>query len=217
MNSTQSHLTLSPCLNQETTARDEELLLAARAGSHAAFAELQQTHAPRLYKHIFSITRNAEDAEDALQDAFFRAYRGLPSFEGRGKFSSWLTRIAVNSALMILRKRRVRPEMSFEQQSGDADGGPWLDVRDSALNPEQLYDQQQRCDAVMRDIQRLNPTLRNALSIRISRDDSVQEIALSLGVSSASLKSRLNRARKRLVQSAAFRHHRTKLNSSQNY
>lgn len=85
LNSAQRHLTNSPCLNQETTARDEELLLAARAGSHAAFAELQQTHARRLYKHIFSITGNAEDAEDALQDAFFRAYRGLPSFEGRAK------------------------------------------------------------------------------------------------------------------------------------
>lgn len=118
---------------------------------------------------------------------------------------------------MILRKRRVRPEMSFEQQSGDADGGPWLDVRDNALNPEQLYNQQQRCDAVMLHIQRLNPKLRNALSIRISQDNSMQDIALSLGVSSASLKSRLHRARKRLVQSAAFRDHRTKLTPSQNY
>ena len=216
MNSGQRHLMISPCVNQEATARDEELVLAARAGSHAAFAELQQTHARRLYKLILSITRNAEDAEDALQDAFLRAYRGLPSFEGRAKFSSWLTRIAVNSALMILRTRRVRPEMSVKQQSGAADDGPSLDVRDNALNPEQLCDQQQRCDAVLRDIQRLSPRLRSALSVRMSQDSSIQEIALSLGVSSASLKSRLHRARKRLVQYAAFRDHSTKVNRSQN-
>jgi RNA polymerase sigma-70 factor (ECF subfamily) len=216
MNPAQQHSTLSFCMNQDTTARDEELLHAARAGSHAAFAELQRTYSRRLYKRILSITRNAEDAEDALQDTFLCVYRSLHSFEGRSKFSSWLTRIAVNSALMILRKRRVRPETSFEQQSDIEDDGQWFDVRDSALNPEQLYDQQQRCDAVMRDIQRLNPKLRNALSIRLSQENSMREIAASLGVSSASIKARLHRARKRLVQSAAFREHGTKLTRSLN-
>jgi RNA polymerase sigma-70 factor, ECF subfamily len=216
MNPAQHHSTLSFCMNQDTTARDEELLRAARAGSHAAFAELQRTYSRRLYKRILSITRNAEDAEDALQDTFLCVYRSLHSFEGRSKFSSWLTRIAVNSALMILRKRRVRPETSFEQQSDIEDDGQWFDVRDSALNPEQLYDQQQRCDAVMRDIQRLNPKLRNALSIRLSQENSMREIAVSLGVSSASIKARLHRARKRLVQSAAFREHGTKLTRSLN-
>jgi RNA polymerase sigma-70 factor (ECF subfamily) len=212
MNSNQRYLSFSQCASQEVTTRDEELLLAARAGSQAAFAELQNIHAHRLYSRILSITRNREDAEDALQDTFFHAYRALPSFEGRSKLSSWLMRIAINSALMILRKRRIRPEMSFEQQTGAEDDGSWFDVRDSAMNPEQLYDQQQRCDAVLRDIQRLNPKMRNALSIRISQDNSMQEIALSLGVSSASVKATLHRARKRLVQSAAFRDHSAKMN-----
>ncbi len=216
MNSAQYCLTSSPCVNQGNTTRDEDLLLAARAGSHAAFAELQKTYSRLLYNRILSITQNAEDAEDALQNTFICAYRGLPSFEGRAKFSSWLTRIAINSALLILRKRRIRPEISFDQQSGAEDDGPGLDVRDDALNPEQLYDQQQRCDAVARSIQRLNPKLRDVLSIRIFQDNSVEEIALSLGVSSASVKSRLHRARQRLVKSPVFSNYSTKLSPSHN-
>lgn len=211
MNSTQHHLTIAPCVSQELSARDEELLLAARNGSQAAFAELQKIYSHRLYARILSITRNREDAEDALQDTFFYAYRALSSFEGRSRLSSWLTRIAINSALMILRKRRIHPETSFEQQSAAEDESSWFDVRDSALNPEQVYDQQQRCDAVMRAIRRLDPKLRHAMSIRVSQDNSMREIAHSLGVSSASVKARLHRARKRLVQSSALRDYSMKL------
>jgi RNA polymerase sigma-70 factor (ECF subfamily) len=121
--------------------------------------------------------------------------------------------MGVNSALMILRRRRTRPELSFEQQLGAEEDGPSFDLRDNGPNPEQLYDQQQRCEAVLRDIQRLNPKLRNALSIWISQDNSTQEIALGLGVSSTSFKSRLHRERKRLVESAAFRDYSTKAES----
>jgi len=205
MSSTQFDFQVSQGTGQEVIEQDEELLLAARAGSQAAFAELESIYSHRLFTRILSITRNREDAEDALQDTFFRAYLALPSFEGRSKFSSWLTRIAINSALMILRKRRTHPEMSFEQQLNADEDGPSLDIRDDSLNPEQHYDQQQRCNAVLRDIQRLNPKLRNALSIRISQEHSMQEIATSLGVTSASVKSTLHRARKRLVQSPSFR------------
>ena len=217
MKSKQCYSSSSQCASQEVKTRDEELLCAARTGSHAAFAELQNIYARRLYTRILSITKNREDAEDALQDTFFRAYLGLPSFEGRSTLSCWLTRIAINSALMILRKRRLRPEMSFETQMSAEDDRSSFDVRDNGLNPEQLCDQHQRCDAVLRAIQSLDPKLRNALSIRMSsRDNSMQEIAIRLGVSSASVKSRLFRARQRLVQSAAFRGRCTKLNGSHN-
>ena len=109
MNSAERYLAISPNMNYEALAGDEDLLLAARGGSHAAFAELQKIYSHRLYKRILSITRNREDAEDALQDTFLRAYLALPSFEGRSRFSSWLTRIGINSALMILRNAAPDP------------------------------------------------------------------------------------------------------------
>lgn len=188
--------------------RDEELLLAARAGSHAAFAELQNIHARRLYRRIFSMIRNREDAEDALQDTFLRAFRSLPSFQGRSRFSSWLTRIAINSALMILRKRRIQREVSFEQESGLEGDSTQFEVHDNSPSPEQLYDQRQRCDAALIAIRRLDPKLRNVMHIRISQDNSMEEIAQNLGVSLASVKARIHRARKRLVQSPTFRDRR---------
>src|SRR5579859_4234848 len=77
---------------------------------------------------------------DGLQDTFFRAYRSLGSFEGRARFSSWLTRIAINSALMILRRRRARPETSSEPLLDLGEDSPYFDVRDFTMNPEQVCD-----------------------------------------------------------------------------
>jgi RNA polymerase sigma-70 factor (ECF subfamily) len=184
-------------------ARDEELLLAARSGSHAAFEELRRIYSPRVFKRILSITRNREDAEDALQDAFLNAYLALPSFEGRSRFSSWLTRIGMNSALMILRRRRCRPETSFEQGDDFEGDGAYAHVRDGAMDPEQAYDQHQRCHAIRCALQRLDPKLRAAMGVRLSEECSMREIAEDLGVSLASVKARLHRARKRLLRSPA--------------
>jgi len=201
MNSAERCLAISSDTNYEAAARDEDLLLAARSGSHAAFAELQKIYSPCVFKRILSITRNREDAEDALQDAFLNAYLALPSFEGRSRFSSWLTRIGINSALMILRRRRCRPETSFEQYQDSEGDSAYLDVRDRAFDPEQLYDQQQRCDAIRCALQRLDPKLRVVMGIRLSEEHSMQRIAQHLGVSVASVKARLHRARKRLLRS----------------
>ena len=205
MSSEERCLTISSNKNFEDLERDEELLLAARSGSHAAFAELQRTYSPRVFKRILSITRNREDAEDALQDAFLKAYLALPRFEGRSKLSSWLTRIGINSALMILRRRRCRPETSFEQPQDLEGDCVYLDVRDEAFDPEQHYDQQQRCDAIRCALQRLDPKLRGVLCIRLSEEHSMQKIAEDLGLSVASVKARLYRARQRLLRSPAIR------------
>jgi RNA polymerase sigma-70 factor, ECF subfamily len=204
MNSTEHSLTISPTVSWDAGAYDEELLHAAKAGSHTAFAELQKMYSHRLYKHILSITRNHEDAEDALQDTLIRAYRALPSFEGRSSLSTWLTRIAINSALMIMRKRRSRPETSFKQPLDFGEESSSLDVLDNGMNPEQLYDQEQRCERIKRAIHKLDPTLRTTLLVRISKETSVREIAHDLNVSLASAKSRLYRARKRLTRAHPF-------------
>jgi RNA polymerase sigma-70 factor, ECF subfamily len=205
MSSTTRPTSMPRRMSREATPRDEELLRAARAGSHPAFAELERIHSPYLYRRILSMTKNREDAEDALQDAFLCAYRALPSFEGRSRLSTWLTRIAVNSALMVLRKRRLRQQHLVEPQSGADEDGSSFDVRDDSLSPEQICDQHQRCDAVLSAVQRLDPILRCALSIRIAQGHSIEEIAQRLGVSSAAVKARLHRARLLLVKSPALR------------
>lgn len=203
MNSSETCMLDSSSRNYDGEARDQALLRAARSGSHAAFAELQQIYSSRVFKRILSITRNQADAEDALQDTFLRAYLALPSFEGRSRLSSWLTRIGINSALMILRKRRRRSETSFEQHQEFATDANCVDIHDHALDPEQFCDQQQRCDAIHSALQQLDPKLQVVMRIRLFDEHSMQEIAQDLGVSVASVKSRLHRARKRLLRSPA--------------
>jgi RNA polymerase sigma-70 factor, ECF subfamily len=209
VNSSRRPAAIFHSLVQESNEYEEHLVLAAKAGSHAAFAELQRTYSHRLYKRIYTMVRNREDAEDALQDTFFRAYTALPLFEGRCKISSWLTRIAINSALMIMRKRRIRPETSFELQQSLGDDTLYLDVPDDAMNPEQACDQSQRSQALLLAIQRLDPKLRVPLGIWISQEHSMRELAQQLGISLASLKARLHRARKRLSRSPILRNDET--------
>jgi RNA polymerase sigma-70 factor, ECF subfamily len=184
--------------NEDAATRDMELVVAARAGSSAAFGELQSLYSRRLYNRIFSMTRNREDAEDALQDTFLRAYIALDSFEGRSQFASWLTRIAINSALMTLRKGRRRAETSFNLPSDSEEHSQTFDVCDPALNPEQVYEQRQKCYGVLRAVHRLHPRLRTALSIWMKHEYSVIEVARTLHLSVAAVKTRLYRARKRL-------------------
>jgi len=205
MNSTGNHAALPPAPDDEVAAGAEQLLVAARSGSHAAFAELQKIYSRRLFNRAFSITRNREDAEDALQDTFLRAYVALHSFEGRSMFSSWLTRIAINSALMIVRRRRARPETPLEQCADLEGDGISIDVRDNALNPEQLCDQQQRYQAMRCAIKRLDPKSRVAMSLWTSHDLPLKELAGKLGISVASAKARLHRARKRLARNPILR------------
>ena len=201
MNATKRLPASSSRMDHEVCVGDQELLDAARSGCHAAFGELRRIYSARLFKRILSITRNREDAEDALQETFLSAYRALSSFEGRAKFSTWLTRIAINSALMIIRRRRTRPEIHFEERPDSHEFTAGFDVADSALDPEQLIDQRQRYSAILFAIQRLDPKLQVPIQIWMSQDYSMMEIAQSLGVSLASVKSRIHRARMRLRRS----------------
>ena len=97
------------------------LVVAAQSGSQAAFSELFSRYSQRTYRTVFAITKNAADAEGAMQEAFLRAFTAINRFEDRATFYSWLTRIAINSALMIVRKRRTRPESSLGTLSDSAD------------------------------------------------------------------------------------------------
>jgi RNA polymerase sigma-70 factor, ECF subfamily len=181
-----------------TAPRDVELVSAALTGSSDAFAELQRLYSRLLYRRIFRITRNREDAEDALQDTFLRAYLALRNFQGRSSVYSWLTRIAINSALMLLRKRRNHPEVSLDLSSEPENDFTHWEPKDTCLNPEQACDQGERCTNILRSIERLHSSLRDPLLTRMTHGSSLDEIARTLDITEAAVKSRLFRARSRI-------------------
>jgi RNA polymerase sigma-70 factor, ECF subfamily len=177
-------------------ATDEVLVGAAKLGNRPAFAELWERHSNTAFKVAYRITKNRDDAEDAIQEAWMRAYIHLNTFDGRAKFSTWLTRIVINSALMTLRRKRTHPETSMEI----TDGKTWQqwEVADQTKNVEELYARHERIERLKRAICRLQPPLRNVVEIHQSNDRSVKEIADLAGLSVAATKSRLLRARKAL-------------------
>jgi RNA polymerase sigma-70 factor (ECF subfamily) len=176
----------------------DNIVAAAQAGSPAAFEELHSIYSGRLYRTILSITRNPHDAEEVLQETFFKANPATKTFEGKAKIYSWLTRIAINCALMILRKRRVRSEVLFDLKPDERGEVITFEVRDSAPNPEELCILHQRQHRTLRAIRRLSPHLRAPIRMQIMRGWSIGEIGRALNISEAAVKSRLYRARRRL-------------------
>lgn len=173
------------------------VVAAAKSGSPAAFEELHATYSRRLYRTILSVTKNTHDAEEALQDAFLRAYLAIKTFKGKSSIYSWLTRIAINSALMILRKHRVRSEVLFDPQPNDRGETIAYEVKDAAPNPEELCMLHQHQHRTLNAIGRLRPYLRTPLRMQM-HGMSIKEISRALSVSEASVKLRLYRARLQL-------------------
>jgi RNA polymerase sigma-70 factor (ECF subfamily) len=196
---------ISASLEESRAMRDRKLVAEAQAGSSDAFAQLQCLYRRRLFNTIVAITKNREDAEDALQDTFLRTYLALRHFEGRSTVYSWLTRIAINSALMIIRRRRVRGEVFFDSLSDERDGNHPLEVKDTALNPEQMWTQQQRWADVLYAIGRLEPKLQAPIQVLLARECSMREIAQTLDITVAAVKARLHRARRSLSSTRVMR------------
>lgn len=190
---------------EHVVAAVDEVAASAQAGSPDAFEELYLTYSRRLYKTILSITRNPHDAEEALQDTFLRAYLAIKTFEGKSKIYSWLTRIAINSALMTLRRQRSRPEVLFDPQPDDRSAVIAFEVVDPAPNPEDLCVVNQRRYRTLRAIHRLNPQLRAPIRMQLMRGWSVREISRALNISESAVKSRLSRARQQISHTRAGR------------
>src|SRR6201998_2532010 len=179
--------------------REDPLVTAVQAGAPEAFAQLYAIYSPRLYRTITAITKNPEDAQDALQETFLRAHLRLHAFEGRSSIYSWLSRIAINCALMILRKRRTRAEVLFDPQPDHRRcDATVLEVRDCAPNPEEAFDLRQRQTKTLRAILRLDPKLQAALWMQMKHEWSIKELSQALNISEAAAKSRLYRARQQL-------------------
>jgi RNA polymerase sigma-70 factor (ECF subfamily) len=174
---------------------DEWLILAAKNGNTNAFAELRDRHSSKILRTTYRITRNREDAEDALQDSFLNAFVHLNKFEGRSSFSSWVTRIAINMSLMAMRKKRRNKELSIDPDDNDFEPYDSWEPRDLREDPECRYARHERAELLRRAIRRLSPALRTAVELQQARDYSMQELADSLCISLAAAKSRLLRAR----------------------
>ena len=187
------------------SVQTKNLVAAARSGSSTAFAELREIYARRVYQKLLNITKNREDAEDALQDTFLRAYLALHTFEERSSFYTWITRIAINSALMILRRRRLRPEVSFDSPSETEEAISGFEFKDTGPSPEHICVHRQSHACMLRSIWSLQPRLRQVIEMQMTYDCSIREIAQALEISESAVKSRLSRARARLASSHAVR------------
>ena len=178
-------------------ACDMYLVAAAKAGDHQAYAELCRRHSPQIFRTVLRITGNTADAEDTLQEALLKAYVHIRGFEGRSAFSSWLTRIAISSALMILRKKRSQPVFSFESCS-ETDDFNLPEPMETSHNPEQSCILNALENECVRAIRHLSPTLQVVVQIRYREDISVAQIAKMLDISESAVKSRLLRARSKI-------------------
>jgi RNA polymerase sigma-70 factor (ECF subfamily) len=175
---------------------EEVLISAASSGDSGAFVELYLRHNKKVLPRIYRITRNREDAEDALQDAALKAFVHLRSFEGRSSFASWFTRIAINSALMVLRKKRTRSKVSIEQLSGQSENHLAWEPQDHAESPEDCYARRESEELLRKTIQHLPCIFREAVELQQSEECSIGQVSAELGISKPAAKSRLMRARK---------------------
>jgi RNA polymerase sigma-70 factor (ECF subfamily) len=184
-----------------TVVREDEpiLVAAAKKGDTAAFEELVHRYESKIFRLTNNITHNREDAEDAMQDAFLKAYAHLDSFQGDSRFYTWLVRIAANEALMRLRKRRPN-QFSLDEPIETENESDLLprEIVDWRPNPEKEYSDAERRKIVSEFIQTLEPDYRVVLVLRDIEDLSTQETADTLGLSVTAVKSRLLRARLKL-------------------
>jgi RNA polymerase sigma-70 factor, ECF subfamily len=185
----------------ESTMSERMLVVAAQSGDAVAFVSLCKIHSDKILRRLYRITKNWEDAEDALQDSFMKAFLNINKFEGRSNFSSWLTRIAINSALMLLRKRRSRNEIPMEIA---IDGDQYLqdrEVPDPAVSPEHRYAECETRERLGTAVPRLRPCFRSVVELYHFQDRSTAEIADTLRISVPAVKSRLLRAKVALRRS----------------
>ena len=188
--------------SSEDPARRSEQALIRQAieGDPAAQDELFARHRLRLYRLALRLLRSREEAEDAVQDALLSAYRNLDSFEGRSLFSTWLTRIVVNAALVRMRRQRARPELFLQDVSPDERSSIANTFADSHPDPEQAYAYVETRRLVTGVLETLSPSIRSAFQLRELQDLSNSEAARASGVQVGAFKSRISRARSQLAE-----------------
>jgi RNA polymerase sigma-70 factor, ECF subfamily len=181
-----------------TAHEDLILIQRALAGESEAQTRLFTTYTPRLYRVALSVLRNKEDAEDAVQDTWRKAYSKLHTFEGRSSISTWLTRITINSALMIRRRDKRFFEVSLDEAADDRGSLPH--PVDAGPTPEESCRHAELRELLAQQINRLPCLMRKAFLLRAVDGLSTAESIELLGINNSALKSRVQRARRKLAQ-----------------
>jgi RNA polymerase sigma-70 factor (ECF subfamily) len=178
--------------------KDWDLVQLAIAGNADAQERLFKKYTPRLYRTVFALLGNREDAEDAVQESWYKAYANLDSFEGRAAFSTWLTRIAINSALMLLRRKSVRVEACLNDFL-DNHSEPFFDGTEPP-NPEKIFVARELNALIEDQIRELPPRVQAAFRLRKIEEFSITEAAQALGIRETALKSQVSRARRKVAR-----------------
>ena len=178
---------------------DETLLLSqAREGDTQAFGELVRRYESKIFRLAQHITQNREDAEDVLQETFLKAYEHLDQFQGNSKFYTWVVRIAVNQALMKLRRRKTDKSVSLDETIDTGEDTVTREIAAWDEDPEQRFSREELGEILNSSIDGLAPTYRSVFLLRDVDDLSTEETAEALGISVPAVKSRLLRARLQL-------------------
>ena len=186
---------MTPTTSVPTGFDESSLVAQAKAGDQGAFSELVNHYERKIYRLAKNITRNDEDAEDVLQDAFLKAYTHLDNFKGDSKFYTWIVRIAVNEALMRLRKRKTDRSVPLDEP---VELGEETVAREIAVwedNPEQRYSREEWRRILDEAVEGLKADFRTVFVLRDIEELSTEETAEALGISIPAVKSRLLRAR----------------------
>jgi RNA polymerase sigma-70 factor (ECF subfamily) len=189
-----------PAQCEDPRAAEDDLTLvhATKRGHASAFEKLVKKYDRKLLRIAQSITHNREEAEDAVQEAFFKAYQRLDQFQESATFSTWLIRIVLNEAFMKLRRQRTAREESLDRDfESDGDIVP-MDVADWSPNPQELYIAVEFREILIKCLLRLQPTLRIVFVLRDIEELSINETGEALGLSAVAVRARLFRARLQL-------------------
>src|SRR6266852_1578332 len=189
--------TIQPNIEQ-AVSEEMQLVRRAKRGDDQAFEELVRRYDRNVFRIAQHITQNREDAEDVVQDAFIKAYSNLKQFQGQSKFYTWLVRIAVNEALMKLRRRRPERMVSLDEEVKTEDDSVPREVADWSPNPEQQYTQAELREILDKTINGLPASFRTVFVLRDVEGLSTEETADALELSIPAVKSRLLRARLQL-------------------
>jgi len=179
---------------------EEKLIRAGQRGDHQALETLFRRYHRPLFQTALRVLGNTEDAEDALQDGLLSAYRNLKRFEGRSQFSTWLTRIVINAALMRRRSAKARPAVSLDEPPREDELPATERFADGGLTPEQVFENTEIREMLSENLDKLSPLLRTAFVLREVQGYSTGEAAKKLGVTENTLKARLWRARHQLAE-----------------
>jgi RNA polymerase sigma-70 factor (ECF subfamily) len=185
-------------LSSSAPGTDEALVSAAKSGNQRAFEVLVERHQQRMLAFARRYTRVREDAEDVVQQTFQKAFIHLDKFQGKSSFSTWLTRIAINESLMLLRHGRALREIPVEDPHVQGDAASPMEIPDASPDPETSYLRQERVQILSETLGNLRPGMRTAIELRELAELSTEETARRMGISVAAVKARLFHARKKL-------------------